>query len=60
MCPRDREKGAKREPEAMRSVLGGVLKNLDLDLAATSAEIGNLWEKIVGPEVARHCRPVGM
>ncbi len=60
MCPRDREKAGKREPEAMNKALAGVLESLHIDLAAPSAEIGQHWERIVGPEVAKHCRPLGM
>jgi predicted nucleic acid-binding Zn ribbon protein len=60
VCPGDEKRKKRSEPQAMGSVLEGVLKTLDIDLAAPSAEIGRDWEQIVGGEVARHCRPIGM
>ena len=37
-----------------------VLSDLGLEAAAASFRIGQRWEAAVGPDVARHCRPIGM
>ncbi len=68
MCPRDEDAqapkesrpGTSREPKMIADALDGVLASIDLDLAASSAAIGDNWTAIVGPEVAEHCRPVGV
>jgi len=60
VSPADRKRRDKRQPEAMGSVLEGVLQSLDIDLAVPSAEIGRDWAEIVGAEVASHCRPLGI
>ena len=41
-------------------MIEGALRAMELEHARTSSEIGINWERIVGPEVARHCRPVGV
>jgi len=47
-------------PEGVAAVLSRILRGIDLAPAALSAEIARRWEEIVGPEVASHCRPVGL
>jgi predicted nucleic acid-binding Zn ribbon protein len=42
------------------SLVGQVLGELGLDAAAGAFRIGERWEEAVGPEVARHSRPVAM
>lgn len=37
-----------------------VLGDLGLEAAAAAFRVGQRWEEAVGPEVARHCRPVGL
>jgi predicted nucleic acid-binding Zn ribbon protein len=53
-------RGKSREPEAMQSALQRALGSLDLERARSSWDIGEHWRAIVGEEVARHCRPVGV
>ena len=40
--------------------MGQVLDELGLDIAAAAWKIGEHWEAAVGPEVARHSRPLGL
>jgi predicted nucleic acid-binding Zn ribbon protein len=47
-------------PEGVATALSRILSGIDLAPAALSAEIARRWEEIVGPEVAAHCRPVGL
>jgi predicted nucleic acid-binding Zn ribbon protein len=37
-----------------------VLGDLGLEAAANAFRIGERWGDVVGPEVARHCRPVAV
>jgi len=48
------------QPKAVGSLLGGVLDDLGLESAARAFRVGERWEEIVGPEVARHGKPVGI
>jgi len=70
MCPgdsgangpakRDEKRKKSRQPRAVADLLDGVLEASGLELAAPSAAVGENWEAIVGSEVARHSRPVGI
>jgi predicted nucleic acid-binding Zn ribbon protein len=48
------------KPKAIGPVVGQVLGDLGLDAAMSAFRIGELWEEAVGPEIARHCRPVAV
>jgi predicted nucleic acid-binding Zn ribbon protein len=48
------------QPKAVGTLLGGVLDDLGLEAAAQAFRLGERWEEAVGPEVARHCQPVGI
>jgi predicted nucleic acid-binding Zn ribbon protein len=50
----------KSEPTEIGSMMDKVLSDLGLDAAAASFRIGQRWEAAVGPDIARHCQPVGM
>ncbi|MBW2273430.1 MAG: DUF721 domain-containing protein [Deltaproteobacteria bacterium] len=54
------ERAARGAPEGVAAALSRILSGIDLAPAARSAEIARRWEEIVGPEVAAHCRPVGL
>lgn len=47
-------------PKPIRSVLSQVLDDLGLEAAAAAHRIGEVWEQVVGADVARHCRPIGV
>ena len=55
-----RKKNRHARPKAIGGVVGQVLSELGLDAAQEAFRIGELWEEAVGPEVARHCRPVAV
>jgi predicted nucleic acid-binding Zn ribbon protein len=58
---RDRSKTrAHARPRAIGGVVGQVLSELGLGAAQEAFRIAELWEQAVGPEVARHCRPVAV
>ena len=57
---REGERSARGAPEGVATALSRILSGIDLAPAALSAEIARRWEEIVGPEVAAHCRPVGL
>jgi predicted nucleic acid-binding Zn ribbon protein len=48
------------KPKAIGSVVEQVLGDMGLDAAREAFRIGEIWEEVVGPEVARHCRPVAI
>jgi predicted nucleic acid-binding Zn ribbon protein len=60
MSRRDDSEGRGRGPTTIKSVLGQALDAMDLDRAMSTAEIAEIWPEVVGPEVARHSRPIGM
>ena len=55
-------RGRKRkgQPKVLGTIVGQVLDELGLDVAAAAWKIGEHWESAVGPEVARHSRPLGL
>ena len=53
-------KRRRSKPRPIGPVVGQVLEDLGLDAARQAFRIGELWEEVVGPEVARHCRPVAV
>jgi predicted nucleic acid-binding Zn ribbon protein len=55
--------GGRRRKGRMQSVgdlVGKVLGDLGLDGVALAHRIGAHWEAIVGPQIAAHCRPLGI
>ena len=46
--------------EAIGDLVGQVLGDLGLDGVALAHRVGAQWEEIVGPQIAAHCRPLGM
>lgn len=48
------------EPREVGPIIGSVLEDLGLEAAAHVFRIGEEWAASVGPEVARHARPMGM
>ncbi len=57
MSRRRRRKGKLAD---IGSELSRVLSDLGLDDAQRAFRIGECWEAAVGPEIARHSRPVGL
>lgn len=47
-----------RDPQPFGSVLGKLVKNRGWQRPAAEATVFGQWERVVGPEVAEHCRPV--
>ena len=47
-------------PEALGTLLPGVLGDLGLGDAARVMRIAERWEEAVGPEIARVCRPTAL
>jgi predicted nucleic acid-binding Zn ribbon protein len=52
--------GRRSQPLAVAELLGGVLQDLGLEEAARAHRVGLCWKEAVGPQVASHCRPVGL
>jgi predicted nucleic acid-binding Zn ribbon protein len=50
----------KGTPTAVGDVVGQVLGDLGLSGVAKAHRIGAQWEKVVGAQVAAHCRPLGL
>jgi predicted nucleic acid-binding Zn ribbon protein len=50
----------RREPRALGSLVAGVLGDLGLGEATAIIRIVERWEAVVGPEIARHCRPTAV
>jgi len=48
------------QPRQIGAVMGRVLDDLGLAGASSAFRIAELWAEAVGPEVARHCRPVSV
>lgn len=46
--------------ESVGDLVGQVLGDLGLDGVALAHRIGSEWPTIVGPQVAAHCRPLGI
>ena len=46
--------------QSVGGLVGKVLGDLGLDGVALAHRIGVQWEEIVGPQVAAHCRPLGI
>jgi predicted nucleic acid-binding Zn ribbon protein len=46
--------------QSVGGLVGKVLGDLGLDGVALAHRIGVQWEDIVGPQVAAHCRPLGI
>jgi predicted nucleic acid-binding Zn ribbon protein len=56
-APSGRRKG---HMQSVGDLVGRVLGDLGLEGVAMAHRIGELWEEIVGPQVALHCRPKGL
>ena len=50
----------RKEPVAIARVMSRLLDELGLEDAKAVYELAQRWEEAVGPEVARHCRPIGV
>jgi predicted nucleic acid-binding Zn ribbon protein len=50
----------RKQPQPVGVVLEQVLGDLGLSAVAAAHRVGQKWEEAVGPEIARHCRPVAM
>ncbi len=48
----------KTVPRSIGSLLGPVLADLGLEAASAAFRIAERWDEVVGPEIAKHCRPV--
>jgi len=48
------------QPKPVGTLVGQVLDELGLDVAAKAYRVGEHWSEAVGPEVARHSRPLGL
>ena len=46
--------------QSVGALVGQVLGDLGLDGVALAHRIGAQWAEIVGPEIAAHCRPLGI
>jgi predicted nucleic acid-binding Zn ribbon protein len=56
-----RRKGRRKsQPTQVKNLVLGVLGDLGLAAAARSYRVGERWEEAVGPQIARHCRPVAL
>lgn len=56
-----RPRGRRRsQPKAVGTMVGQVLDELGLDVAATAFRVGEVWPEAVGAEGARHSRPLGL
>ena len=50
----------KTTPRKIGTALGRVLDDLGLVGPSSAFRIAELWTEAVGPEIARHCRPVSV
>lgn len=55
MSPGGRRRG---RPVALSRLVPRVLDDLGIDGSARIVRLASCWEEAVGPEVARHCRPL--
>ncbi len=53
-------KAQKTRPEVLGSLVSRVLDDLGLDGTSLVTRVAGCWEEVVGPEVARHCRPTSL
>ena len=47
----------KSTPKLLGNLVPGVLAELGFEGANAALRLAACWEEVVGPEVARHCRP---
>jgi len=52
--------GRRSRPEPLAGLVPRVLRELGFDEAAGVMRVARGWEEAVGPEVARHCRPLAL
>lgn len=56
-----RRSGRRRgRPREIGTLLEGVLGDLGLDATRAAFRVGQHWQQAVGPEIARHARPLGL
>jgi len=53
-------RSAPADPERVGALVPRVLRDLGLETSARVVYIAERWERWVGPEVARRCRPVAL
>jgi predicted nucleic acid-binding Zn ribbon protein len=47
-------------PERVGALIGEVLEELGLDAASLGARVLEVWDDVLGPDLAPHCRPEGI
>ena len=52
--------GSSREPVQLSDALGRLLGSLNVPPADLLSTVFQRWEEVVGPDVARHCRPAAV
>ena len=52
--------GSNGEPVQLADALGRLLGSLDVPPADLLSTVFQRWEEVVGPDVARHCRPAAV
>ncbi len=55
-----RGRRGRSEPEALGSLLSGVLDDLGMDGVRRVMRVVEHWEPAVGAEIAQHCRPTAI
>lgn len=55
MSPRRRSR-----PRSLEEMIPRVLDDLGLDRARALMALAEVWERVVGPEAAAHCRPAAL
>ncbi len=55
-----RRRRTRSQPERTGALVPRVLHDLGLEESARALRVVERWEEAVGPEVARHCRPVAV
>lgn len=57
---RHAEKAMERREKSVASLVPEVLKGIRIDCRRAEAEIVNVWNSIVDPEIAAHAQPAGI
>ncbi len=55
-----RRERRRSQPTRVESMLESVLGELGLEATAAAHRVGQRWVAAVGPEIAKHARPVGL
>jgi predicted nucleic acid-binding Zn ribbon protein len=48
------------QPRGVGELVAQVLDELGLERAQALVRVADCWERVVGPEAARHCRPTAL